>query len=187
MNSVRYCFTVVLIAAFLLSACAPQATQAPATAAPTEVMTEAQTEVMTEAPTEAATQPPATAEATITPTLGPPPGDVSFFSTQFNVVEEGAKFRAILKDGGNYDFTGSEEGPLVDLIVAGAQAGQGQVDVVYAGTGIRNLKDNARIIHYHGHLSITPMHNHIHLGLIGADGHTLNNVCIKSQRLQEVP
>jgi multiple sugar transport system substrate-binding protein len=132
MNSVRYCFTVVLITAFFLSACAPQATQAPATAAPTEVMTEAPTEVMTEAPTEAATQPPATAEATITPTLGPPPGDVSFFSTQFNVVEEGAKFRAILKDGGNYDFTGSEEGPLVDLIVAGAQAGQGQVDVVGA-------------------------------------------------------
>jgi multiple sugar transport system substrate-binding protein len=132
MNSVRYCFTVVLIAAFLLSACAPQATQAPATAAPTEVMTEAPTEVMTEAPTEAATQPPATAEATITPTLGPPPGDVSFFSTQFNVVEEGAKFRAILKDGGNYDFTGSEEGPLVDLIVAGAQTGQGQVDLVGA-------------------------------------------------------
>jgi len=87
---------------------------------------------MTEAPTQAATEPPATAEATITPTLGPPAGDVSFFSTQFNVVEEGAKFRAILKDGGNYDFTGSEEGPLVDLVVAGAQAGQGQVDVVGA-------------------------------------------------------
>lgn len=132
MNRFRNGFTIVIIVAFLLAACAPQATQAPATAAPTEVMTEAPTEVMTEAPTEAATQPPATAEATITPTLGPPPGDVSFFSTQFNVVEEGAKFRAILKDGGNYDFTGSEEGPLVDLILAGAQAGQGQVDLVGA-------------------------------------------------------
>jgi multiple sugar transport system substrate-binding protein len=125
-------FTVLIIAAFVLAACGPQATQAPATAVPTEVMTEAPTEVMTEAPTQAATEPPATAEATITPTLGPPAGDVSFFSTQFNVVEEGAKFRAILKDGGNYDFTGSEEGPLVDLVVAGAQAGQGQVDVVGA-------------------------------------------------------
>lgn len=132
MNRFRNGFTIVIIVAFLLAACAPQATQAPATAAPTEVMTEAPTEVMTEAPIEAATQPPATAEATITPTLGPPPGDVSFFSTQFNVVEEGAKFRAILKDDGNYDFTGSEEGPLVDLILAGAQAGQGQVDLVGA-------------------------------------------------------
>jgi multiple sugar transport system substrate-binding protein len=132
MKTFRIFFTTAIITAFLLSACAPQATQAPATQAPTEVMTEAPTQAMTEAPTEAATQAPATAEATITPTLGPPTGDVSFFSTQFNVVEEGAKFRAILKDGGNYDFTGSEEGPLVDLIKAGTQAGQGQVDLVGA-------------------------------------------------------
>src|SRR5574341_1383072 len=90
--------TTLVIAAFVLSACAPQATQAPATEAPTEVMTEAPTEVATEAPTEAPTEPPATAEATITPTLGPPPGDVSFFSTQFNIVEEGEKLRAILAD-----------------------------------------------------------------------------------------
>jgi multiple sugar transport system substrate-binding protein len=71
-------------------------------------------------------------EATVTATLGPPPGDVSFFSTQFNVVEEAAKFRTILKDGGNYDFTGSEEGPLVSLVLAGAETGQGQVDLVGA-------------------------------------------------------
>jgi multiple sugar transport system substrate-binding protein len=82
--------------------------------------------------TAAATEPPATAEATAEPTLGPPAGDVSFFSTQFNIVEEGAKFRAILQDGGNYDYTGSEEGPLVDLVLAGAQTGQGQVDLVGA-------------------------------------------------------
>jgi multiple sugar transport system substrate-binding protein len=89
-------------------------------------------------PAAATTEAPATEEAaateapTVTPTLGPPPGDVSFFSTQFNTVEEREKFRAILADGGNYDVTGSEEGPLVDLIVAGAQTGESQVDLVGA-------------------------------------------------------
>src|SRR5688572_11942786 len=123
----RILFTTLVIAAFILTACGGGTTEAPPTEAPTEVMTEAPTEapteVPTEAPTEAATE-AATAETTITPTLGPPAGDVSFFSTQFNIVEEGAKFRAILADGGNYDFTGSEEGPLVDLVLAGAESGQ---------------------------------------------------------------
>lgn len=132
MKRSRIVFTALIIATFVLGACGPQQTQAPATEAPTEVMTEAPTEVMTEAPTEAPTEPAATAEATITPTLGPPGGDVSFFSTQFNNVEEGEKLRAILADGGNYDFTGSEEGPLIDLVLAGAQSGQGQVDLVGA-------------------------------------------------------
>ncbi len=132
MKKPRIVFTTLIIAAFILGACGPQETQAPATEAPTDVpATEMPATEMpaTEAP---ATEPPATAEATITPTLGPPPGDVSFFSTQFNIVEEGAKFRAILQEGGNYDYTGSEEGPLVDLVLAGAQAGQGQVDLVGA-------------------------------------------------------
>ncbi|HJQ13255.1 MAG TPA: ABC transporter substrate-binding protein [Anaerolineales bacterium] len=136
----RILFTTLVIAAFVLSACGGGQTQAPATDVPTELPTEvmteapteAPTEAMTEAPTEAATEPAATAEATITPTLGPPAGDVSFFSTQFNIVEEGEKFRSILAEGGNYDFTGSEEGPLIDLVLAGAQTGQGQVDVVGA-------------------------------------------------------
>ena len=44
-----------------------------------------------------------------------------FFSTQFAPVEEQEKFRAILKDGG-FDFTSSEEGPLLDLMTAEAQA-----------------------------------------------------------------
>jgi len=79
-----------------------------------------------------ATEPAATAEATVEPTLGPPPEDESFFSTQFNIVEEAEKFRTILQDGGNYDFTGSEEGPLVSLVLAGAETGQGQVDLVGA-------------------------------------------------------
>jgi len=123
--------TTLVIAAFVLAACgpAPTATAVIPETGPTEATA---TEAMEVTETVEATEPPATAEATITPTLGPPPGDVSFFSTQFNIVEEGAKFRAILQDGGNYDYTGSEEGPLVDLVLAGAQTGQGQVDLVGA-------------------------------------------------------
>ena len=132
----EFVFTALVIVALVLTACGPAATEAPTEPAPTEVVTEAPIE-----PTEtmAATEPPvatetteATAEATITPTLGPPAGDVSFFSTQFNTVDEAAKFRTILEEGGNYDFTGSEEGPLIALILAGAEAGQSQVDLVGA-------------------------------------------------------
>jgi multiple sugar transport system substrate-binding protein len=130
MKRLNIFLTMLVIAAFVLAACGPQETQAPATEAPTEPpATEAPATEMpaTESP---ATEAPATAEATITPTLGPPAGDVSFFSTQFNNVDEGTKFRAILQEGGNYDFSGSEEGPLIDLVLAGAETGQGQVDVV---------------------------------------------------------
>ena len=138
MKRFRIFFTMLVIAAFVLAACGPQATEAPATQAPTEVVTEAPTEVMTEEPTEAATEAateapteaPATEAATVTPTLGPPGGDVAFFSTQFNIVEEAEKFRAILAEGGSYDFTGATEGPLIALIEAGAETGQGQVDLV---------------------------------------------------------
>lgn len=97
--------TVLLMAVLLLSACQPAATgETPS------------------APTEPVVVPTEPAE---------PAGEVVFFSTQFNVVEEAAKFRAILAEGGN-DFTGTEEGPLVDMIVAGAQAGQANLDVVGA-------------------------------------------------------
>ena len=134
MKRSRIFLSVLVIAAFLVTACGPQETQAPATEPPTEVMTEAPTEAPTEAVTEAPAETPteaaATAEATITPTLGPPAGDVAFFSTQFNVVEEAEKFRTILAEGGNYDFTGSTEGPLIALVEAGAETGQGQVDLV---------------------------------------------------------
>jgi multiple sugar transport system substrate-binding protein len=76
----------------------------------------------TEMPTEAPTEAPATEGPVDT-------GQVNFFSTQFNIVEEAEKFRAILADGG-FDFTGIEGGPLVDMLQAQAQAGQGEVDVV---------------------------------------------------------
>ena len=59
------------------------------------------------------------------------PVDVTFFSTQFVPVEEQEKFRTILQKAG-FDVTGSEEGPLLDLVLAEAQAGKGTVDVVGA-------------------------------------------------------
>jgi multiple sugar transport system substrate-binding protein len=139
---------VLLVAALLLSACGGGAATTAAPLEATQPIVEATTPVVEVTQPVAATTEPAvattvtavaTTEAaaateapTITPTLGPPTGDVSFFSTQFNTVEESEKFRAILKEGGNYDFTGSEEGPLIDLLLAGAQTGKSQVDLIGA-------------------------------------------------------
>ena len=122
--------TTLVITAFILAACGPAPTEIPP--APTQPPEPTATEAMEATETAEATEPPATTEPTAEPTLGPPAGDVSFFSTQFNIVEEAEKFRTILQDGGNYDFTGSEEGPLVSLVLAGAETGQGQVDLVGA-------------------------------------------------------
>jgi multiple sugar transport system substrate-binding protein len=126
MKKLNIFITTLVIAAFVLTACAPAATETPPE--PTQPPEPTPTTVPEVTETATAT----TAEATVTPTLGPPEGDVSFFSTQFNVVEEGAKFRTILQEGGNYDFTGSEEGALISLVIAGAETGQGQVDLVGA-------------------------------------------------------
>ncbi|MFN8452004.1 MAG: ABC transporter substrate-binding protein [Anaerolineae bacterium] len=59
---------------------------------------------------------------------------LTFASTQFNVVEESDKARAILSsfDGGAVEFTGYDEGPLLDLLHAEAQSGTGTVGVVGA-------------------------------------------------------
>ena len=46
----------------------------------------------------------------------------------FQPIEEQEKFRAILQEGG-FDVTGSEEGPLIDLVLAGAESGSGEIDV----------------------------------------------------------
>src|SRR6266508_4529538 len=134
MKRLNTLLTTLIMAAFILAACGQRTTPtAAATEAATEASTLAPTEAVQVTETMAATEPAATAEVKPTPTLGPPPaGDVSFFSTQFNNVAEGEKLRAILKEGGNYDYTGSEEGPLIDLVLAGAQTGQGQVDLVGA-------------------------------------------------------
>ena len=57
---------------------------------------------------------------------------VIFASTQFNVVEEAEKAQTIVSgfEGGTAEYTGMEEGPLIDLLRAEATAGSGTVDVV---------------------------------------------------------
>lgn len=61
-------------------------------------------------------------------------GTITFLSTQFNVVEESEKAREILAgfEGGAVEFIGSEEGPMIDLLRAEAQAGAGVNDVIGA-------------------------------------------------------
>ncbi len=59
-------------------------------------------------------------------------GKVTFISTQFNIVEETDKARAILADFGEVDFVPSEEGSMIDLLKAEAEAGSGTVDLVGA-------------------------------------------------------
>ena len=120
MKRFRVVLTTLIIAAFVLAACAPATTEAPA--APTQPPPEP-TEPVAEEPADTPTAEPTEAM--------PETGDVVFFSTQFSPVEEQERFRAILQEGG-FDFTASEEGPLIDLVLAGAQAGQAEVDVVGA-------------------------------------------------------
>lgn len=59
---------------------------------------------------------------------------VTFFSTQFNIVEEAAKARAIFGGfgGGTVNFVPSEEGPMLDTLKAEGEAGKGANDVVGA-------------------------------------------------------
>ncbi len=54
-----------------------------------------------------------------------------FFSTQFSPIEEQEKFRAILQESG-FDFTASDEGPLIDLVLAGSRSAQSEIDVIGA-------------------------------------------------------
>lgn len=132
---------LLLVAVLLLVACGGDATPEPTQAvSPTEPAVEEPTEEMEEPteeaePTEEMEEP--TEEAEPTEEMEEPTeeagagGDVVFFSTQFVPVEEQETFRAILQEGG-YDFTGTEEGPLLDLVLAGAQAGEGEVDLIGA-------------------------------------------------------
>lgn len=111
--------SLLMVAAMVFAACAPPAAPAPvAPAAPVA------TEAPAEAPEAAATEAPAEEAA-------PAVGEVVFFSTQFVPVEEQEKFRAILQQGG-FDVTGSEEGPLLDVLLAGAQSGVSEIDVIGA-------------------------------------------------------
>ncbi len=58
---------------------------------------------------------------------------VTFQSTQFNIVEERERALAILANfDGNVDFVTTEEGPLLDILIAEGAAGEGVTDVVGA-------------------------------------------------------
>jgi len=137
-------FTLLLILSMALAACggdtpteAPPIDEEPVvdpTAEPVEEPTEEPMEEPTEEPMEEPTEEPMeepTEEPMEEPTEEEPEatGDVVFFSTQFEPIEEQEVFRAILQEGG-YDFTASTEGPLLDVILAGEQSGQGEIDVV---------------------------------------------------------
>ena len=109
-------FILMMVAVLVLAACGGGA----ATPAPEEPQP-------TEAPK--ATEVPVVEEPVAPEEPAPAEGEVVFFSTQFVPIEEQEKFRAILAEGG-FDFTGSEEGPLIDVIIAGAKAGSSEIDVV---------------------------------------------------------
>ncbi|MCL4252286.1 MAG: ABC transporter substrate-binding protein [Anaerolineae bacterium] len=58
---------------------------------------------------------------------------VTFQSTQFNIVEESELARAIVEGfDGNVDFITTEEGPLLDILIAEGTAGTGVTDLVGA-------------------------------------------------------
>lgn len=88
-------------------------------------------EAPTEAPAEEAEAPAEEAPAEEAPDDEAMSEEAVFFSTQFVPIEEQELFRAILEEGG-FDVNGSEEGPLIDLVLAGAQSGSGEIDVVGA-------------------------------------------------------
>ncbi len=60
--------------------------------------------------------------------------EVTFLSTQFNIVEEAAKARTIFEGftDGKANFVTTEEGPMIDLLKAEGQAGRGANDVIGA-------------------------------------------------------
>ncbi|MDX1522248.1 MAG: ABC transporter substrate-binding protein, partial [Anaerolineae bacterium] len=132
--------SLFLVCILILAACGGAAEQpAPQEAAPAEEeaapaeeeAAPAEEEAMEEEEAPAEEQAAAEEEAPAAEESGESMSEVTFFSTQFSPVEEQEKFRAILADGG-YDFTASEEGPLLDVLIAAQQAGSGEIDVVGA-------------------------------------------------------
>jgi len=112
--------SLLIIAMMILAACGGDTAETPSEEpAPVEEA---------EAPAEEAEAPAEEAEA---PAEEAASGDAVFFSTQFVPIEEQEMFRAILQEGG-FDVTGSEEGPMLDLVLAGAESGSGEIDVVGA-------------------------------------------------------
>lgn len=55
--------------------------------------------------------------------------DVNFISSQFNIVEEAARFREILSEAG-FDFLEVSGGDLITQVLAEAETGQGTIDVI---------------------------------------------------------
>ncbi len=135
--------TLLVMMALIIVACGGETpTEAPV-AEPTEPAVEEPVEQPTEEPVEEEpTEEPMEEEPTEEPMEEEEPteepveeeaaaGDVVFFSTQFEPIEEQEVFRTILQEGG-YDFTASLEGPLLDTVLASVQAGEGQIDVIGA-------------------------------------------------------
>jgi multiple sugar transport system substrate-binding protein len=57
---------------------------------------------------------------------------VNFQSTQFNIIEEAEKARAIVADFAGANFLPIEEGPLIDLLIAENDSGVGNSDLIGA-------------------------------------------------------
>jgi multiple sugar transport system substrate-binding protein len=61
-------------------------------------------------------------------------GGVAFWSTQFGPIDEQEAFRAILQEGG-FDFIPVGDASVQDLVLAGMETGEGQVDLLGRCTG----------------------------------------------------
>jgi multiple sugar transport system substrate-binding protein len=123
--------SILLLFSLVLAACAPAATEATPVPPPVEEPVDPPPPPPVEEPMPTPTDVPVEEPATPEPVEPEPTGDVVFFSTQFVPVEEAERFRSILQQGG-FDFIGTEEGPVLDVILAGERTGQGEIDVLGA-------------------------------------------------------
>ncbi len=128
--------TLLILLSLALAACGGDAPTVqpmdqptlPPASEPLEEPTDEPAEEPTDEPAEEPTDEPAE-EPTEEAAEEPAAGDVIFYSTQFEPIEEREIFRAILQEAG-YDVIASLEGPLLDIVFAGEQTGQGEVDVI---------------------------------------------------------
>jgi multiple sugar transport system substrate-binding protein len=121
--------SILLLVSLVLAACAPAATEpTPVPPAVPEEPAPPPVEEPMPTPTDVPAEPEPVEPEPVEPE---PTGDVVFFSTQFVPVEEAERFRSILQQGG-FDFIGTEEGPVLDVILAGDRTGQGEIDVLGA-------------------------------------------------------
>jgi multiple sugar transport system substrate-binding protein len=124
--------SIVLLVSLMLAACQPAAPEpTPVPPAPEEPAPPPEPAPAEPEPVEPEPEPVEPEPVEPEPVEPEPVGDAVFFSTQFVPVEEAERFRSILQQGG-FNFTGSEEGPLLDAVLAGEATGQGSIDVVGA-------------------------------------------------------